>query len=281
MSRVALRDTIRSSPLGPWVRSFFVTPYRRYELRARARRMAKVDPSRFTCSVCDYHGLFVDYPVRGTASDRKASRQYALCPGCGAGERHRLQANVLATLLPEIGGGSKSALHFAPEGFLASKLKTSFETYRTSDLFRRDVDIQADMTNLPIADSSFDLIYASHVLEHVPDDEKAIAELHRVLKPGGVAILPVPIYSDGDHSTEHTVEYGRAVAEEDGHVRAPGLDYFNRYSRVFGKVRIYSSEEFKSSPVDNQLYIRKCVDHLIPRFIKLPDYVPVCYKVQT
>ncbi len=49
-----------------------------------------------------------------------------------------------------------------------------------------------DALNLPYADDSFDVVLISEVLEHVPEDTRAIAELTRVLKPGGVAAVTVP-----------------------------------------------------------------------------------------
>lgn len=58
-------------------------------------------------------------------------------------------------------------------------------------LKRQDVDFtltQADLTVLPYADNTFDLVLAAHVLEHLPDPNRAIDELFRVLKPGGVLI---------------------------------------------------------------------------------------------
>jgi len=50
----------------------------------------------------------------------------------------------------------------------------------------------ADALNLPVANDTFDLIYFNHVLEHIPDDEKALQEICRVLKPGGLMVLGVP-----------------------------------------------------------------------------------------
>lgn len=50
----------------------------------------------------------------------------------------------------------------------------------------------ADATKLPFKDNSFDRIIATEVLEHISDDQKAIAEMYRVLKPGGIAIVTVP-----------------------------------------------------------------------------------------
>lgn len=53
-----------------------------------------------------------------------------------------------------------------------------------------------DITDIQYSDQSFDVIYCSHVLEHIHDDMKAMAEFFRVLRNGGWAILLVPIRAD-------------------------------------------------------------------------------------
>jgi len=273
---VAFRDSFRSSYFGLLIRSTVVVQVRRQQRLAAARRLVKTDAPVFTCPVCNYSGPFIDHP--GAQVGDKPSRRYAACADCGALERHRLQVKVLDEFLPGFADRSKSVLHFAPESFIGKRLKQVFGKYQTADLFRRDVNIRADICALPVPDASYDLVYASHVLEHVPDDGKAIAEIYRVLKPGGVAILPVPIYSTDDHPSAKTVEYGQPKKEEDGHVRAPGLDYFDRYRKVFAQVDVRSSDDFPAGAVDNQLYIRPPSAKPGVDFDKLPDFVPVCRK---
>ncbi len=204
-------------------------------------------------------------------SEDDVERAYAVCPGCGSSERHRLQAKVLDTVFAGFETHRKSLLHFAPERFLKKRFKRDFSVYKTADLFRADVDMKADITNLPLPDNSYDVVFASHVLEHVPDDRKAVSEIHRILRPGGIAILPVPIYGPGA-----TIEYGKPRPEECGHIRAPGLsDYFDRYKAVFGEVTVYSSDDMSAAGDDNQLYVR-------PRTANgedmIADHVPVCRK---
>ena len=97
-----------------------------------------------------------------------------------------------------------------------------------------NVDHRADMTGLPFADGRYDMVFASHVLEHIQDDAAAISEVARVLGPNGVAILPVPI------GGEQTIEYSAPKPEEDLHFRLPGLDYFERYLHRFSGVTLYS-----------------------------------------
>ncbi len=264
MTNIPLRDRVRASFLGPILRRYVLAPLQRSRRLGDARRLAKTDKSVFICPLCGYTGLFVDIGIR----------RYAACPNCGSAERHRLQVLVLDRILVNFDPGSKSALHFAPETFLSNRLREVFKSYKTSDLFRSDVDIQADICALPLMNDSFDLVFASHVLEHVPNDRQAIKELHRVLRSGGIAILPVPIYD-----IPITVEYGAPRPEEAGHVRGPSLDYFDRYREVFDEVTVFSSEDFADEACKYQLYIQPAESNKSGRILKrLPDFVPVCYK---
>jgi len=121
------------------------------------------------------------------------NRPDAICPGCGAHERHRalwlyLQG-VLATAARPF-----DLLHFAPEYTLRRRVeRLAGVHYVTADLDGHGVDVAADITRLPFDDASFDGILCSHVLEHVDDDRAGMAELCRVLRPGGWAAVLVPL----------------------------------------------------------------------------------------
>ena len=117
-------------------------------------------------------------------------RPDAQCRRCGALERHRALW-LLFEERPELLQGS--VLHLAPEAPLERRLRPMKGIdYATADLERTDVDIRADVTKLPFEDARWDLVLCSHVLEHVEDDAAAIAELRRVLRPGGTALVLVP-----------------------------------------------------------------------------------------
>lgn len=85
-------------------------------------------------------------------------------------------------------------LHFAPERNLPNKiLELKPREYIKADLFPTNSDIQKmDATAIPYPDSTFDFVIANHLLEHIPDYRKALAEFYRVLRPGGIAILQTP-----------------------------------------------------------------------------------------
>ena len=119
------------------------------------------------------------------------------CPHCGATDRDRLYALYLEDRLPKAANDqpSFSLLDIAPSAPLASFIRRNFHIYyRTADRFMKNVDDRIDITAMTCyADNSFDAFICSHVLEHVPHDKRAMAELHRVLKPGGWGIVMAPI----------------------------------------------------------------------------------------
>ena len=102
--------------------------------------------------------------------------------------------------------------------------------------------VHADITQIPFADDSFDVILCSHVLEHVPEDRQAMRELCRVLKPDGWALLLVPISS----RRAETYEDATVVAPEDqerlfgqfDHVRIYGKDFKDRLEESGFTVRL-------------------------------------------
>ncbi|HEU6449228.1 MAG TPA: class I SAM-dependent methyltransferase [Verrucomicrobiae bacterium] len=168
-------------------------------------------------------------------------------------------------------------LHFAPEPFLRNFFSSRFGKYETADLCMRGVDYHVDIQRLPFNDASYDFIYASHVLEHIPDDRKAIHEIRRVLKPNGIAVLPVPVVC------EKTIEYSEPNPLEADHVRAPGFDYFDKYKQRFQHVDLHTSDK---QPEQFQLFIyedrsiwptRECPLRPPMHGERHVDVVPVCY----
>jgi ubiquinone/menaquinone biosynthesis C-methylase UbiE len=157
------------------------------------------------------------------------------CPGCGAWERHRLQYVVLLELFGRRDTAREKMLHCAPEPFFRKLFARRFGGYETADLGMKGVDHQVDLQHLPFPAASYDFVFASNVLEHIPDDVQAIREIRRILKPGGVAVLPVPVVA------EKTIEYPAANPHEAGHWRAPGFDYDRKFRPFFSRVEILTS----------------------------------------
>lgn len=122
-------------------------------------------------------------------------------------------------------------LHVAPEPCFKQRFETWLnDDYITADLSDPHAMVKMDICDIQYPDDSFDVIYCSHVLEHVQDDKKAIREFFRVLANGGWAILLVPIYCDKtfeDPSIKDPAERLKVFGQED-HVRRYGPDYADR-----------------------------------------------------
>jgi SAM-dependent methyltransferase len=118
------------------------------------------------------------------------------CPKCGASDRDRLYALYLARMIDQDFTESPiKILDIAPaQGLKQFLLKYPNIEYQSADIHMEDVDIIVDVSDMIIIDKeSYDFFICSHVLEHVTDDQKALSELYRILKPGGSGILMVPI----------------------------------------------------------------------------------------
>jgi SAM-dependent methyltransferase len=121
-------------------------------------------------------------------------REDAQCMHCGSVERHRLVWLHFKRKTNLFNEQSLKMLHVAPEVIFEKYLKHQLgDNYLTADLFNPSAMVKMDITDIQYPDESFDVIYCSHVLEHVPDDRKAMKEFLRVLKPNGWAVLLVPI----------------------------------------------------------------------------------------
>lgn len=180
-------------------------------------------------------------------------RSNAKCPGCNSLERHRLLKVGLDYLHAKgiLNTGGR-LLHIAPEKFLARELSNKYE-YVSADLFASGVQVKVDVTALCFSDASFDAIVCNHVLEHVPDDRKAISELCRVLKPGGWGSIQVPMKGDATHedpSIVDPIERTRLYGQHD-HVRQYGNDYKSRLeSAGFSLLELTKHELLDQSGLD-------------------------------
>jgi SAM-dependent methyltransferase len=182
-----------------------------------------------------YRGRDRECPICGTRSRifrtvGRPPRHDAQCPRCSALERHRLIWLFLRDRTNLFDGARKRVLHVAPERCFEPRLRARLgEGYVTGDL-RRAAMVRLDVTDLQYPDESFDVVLCSHVLEHVPEDRRAMRELYRVTKRGGWVLILVPIH--GDSTVEDATIVDRAerlkVYGHDDHVRSPGLDYADR-----------------------------------------------------
>ena len=178
--------------------------------------------NKVECPVCGKHfRKFLPYGY-GKAMDNR------LCPNCLSLERHRLiwlylkqRSNIFEDHL--------KVLHFAPEQPFLKRFKALKNLdYTTADLDSPIADLHLDVTNIDLPDNQYDVVICNHVLEHVNDVNKAFSEIKRILKPGGWAILMVPINPNVDTWEDPTItdpeERKRNFGQYD-HVRQFGRDY--------------------------------------------------------
>jgi len=190
------------------------------------------------CPCCEGHfRTFISYTTYGGKL-----RANAICPRCSSVERHRLLWLYLKNQT-DLFKKKVKILHFAPEYYFKEKFSLLENLdYYSVDLESPLAETKMDITNILYDDDVFDVILCNHVLEHIPDDKKAMQELFRVLKPGGWAILQVPI----DLNREQTFEDPSIVSPEDrerlfgqyDHVRLYGRDYKDKLEATGFKVKV-------------------------------------------
>ncbi len=197
-------------------------------------------------------------------------RENVLSPSTLSLERHRLLWLWLERETDFFTQPAK-VLHFAPEQAFYKRFRESTHlNYTTTDLNSPLADVKADICNLPFDKNSYDIIFCNHVLEHIPDDTKAMHELYRVLKPGGMAVLQIPqdLNRDltfEDNSITNREERAKIFGQYD-HVRVYGKDYFNKLRTV----------GFKVDAVD---YTTALTPEEVDRYrLAQGELLPVCWK---
>jgi len=216
----------------------------------RLKRWNQVRGLRFQCPMCRYYlATFQPYGVDKPVLEAKqvvggGLREQARCLVCGSLDRERLIYMYLKHHTHFLKSPS-TILHFAPETMLSRMIKAvQRNTYISADIVAENADMMIDMTDIPFDDNHFDLIVANHILEHIPDDKKALSELHRVLKKQkGEAILQVPISLNSQKTIEDfsiVTEEGRlkAFGQED-HVRIYGQDYVDKLKEAGFNVNFF------------------------------------------
>lgn len=175
------------------------------------------------CPICEGHfKYFLPFGAK--------KRPNAMCPRCRSLERHRLLWLYLKNRT-DFFMRNLRVLEIAPQYYIQRKFKSMVNLdYVSADLYSPIAMINMDITDMQFEDDSFDCVLCYHVLEHVPEDKKAMREILRVLKPGGWAILQVPILAEmtiEDAAIESPEDRERVYGQFD-HVRAYGLDYKDR-----------------------------------------------------
>ena len=206
-----------------------------------------------------YRGRGRECPVCGSRYRRfmpygyVSSREDALCPHCLSLERHRM----IWLWLKESSNlfeGYQRLLHIAPEVSLMRHFKRHYRdnrNYITADLESPLADLHFDVQNIPLEEESVDVIICNHLLEHVEDDRRAMAELYRILKHGGWGIMLVPedrgrATTFEDDTITDAEERTRIFGQYD-HRRIYGRDYDERLQKAGFRVERIAYNERLSS----------------------------------
>lgn len=218
---------------------------------------------KYDCPVCE--GSYRKFLPYGYVQ----VRENAMCPGCLSLERHRLMWLYLQKKTVFFTNELK-VLHIAPEQCFVKKFrKLNNLDYKTADLESPLADYKCDVQNMPFEDKTYDVVICNHVLEHVPDDAKAMSEILRILKPGGFAILQVPadlekVETFEDDSITDPKERARIFGQYD-HLRVYGADYPDKLRTVGFKI---VDEQFVNefSNEEKELYGIKIKDFMFSAY---------------
>ena len=181
------------------------------------RRLRYLGWSRY-CPLCRSHlRLFHPHGV--------VQRPNAVCPVCLSRDRHRL-AWLWLHERTAIGKKPMRLLHVAPEAVVAKRLQALPNLHYISGDIVHHAHVRMDVCKLPFAEATFDFVYCSHVLNMVPDDTPAIAELLRILRPGGVVLLQVP-----RDQSDQTIELSPQSSRSERLAALGDADMYRRYGR--------------------------------------------------
>ena len=220
------------SVLAGWARA--AIPPRLHPLLRRWRSIWYRGRSRL-CPCCG--GRFRRFLPAG-----RPPRPDAACPRRGALERHRLIWLYLSERTSLLTDPAR-VLVIAPEAQLQARLLALPRLSVVSgDLESPLAMVRMDLLALPLRTAAFDAVICSHVLEHVADAHRALAEIHRVVRPGGWAILQSPIdparaTTFEDPAVVTPAERERVFGQRD-HVRIFGRDYAQWLERAGFRVQV-------------------------------------------
>ena len=199
-------------------------------------------------------------------------KQYS-CPHCYSSDRDRLYALYIRD--KAAGHYKKRTLdivEFAPFQPLGQMIKKiGVFNLRTADLFMEGVDDKVNLEDMSLyQDESFDCFICSHVLEHVPDDKKALRELQRILKPGGWGILMVPVLLtideiDEDPNLTDEAERWRRFGQND-HIRIYSKKGFlNRINEAGLSVQQYGWQHFGNDLFNKAGIAKKSILYIVEK----------------
>jgi len=236
------------------------------------RFFLKTIPRPMLISISNFVKVFLQFLFRGGEVEcpvcerqfrkflpygRRRLRPNALCPNCLSLERHRLMWLYLKNKT-DFFDKPHRVLHVAPEQCFYKEFKKQQNLeYTSADLESPLADLRMDLHQILFGDNTFDVIFCSHVLEHVQDDRKCMNELYRVLRPGGFAIMQVPI----DSTRLQTYEDSTICTPEDRENHYWQKDHFRLYGEDY-PLRLSEA----GFDVTKECYVRELGEELCERY---------------
>jgi len=193
------------------------------------KQYARSKKQRVSCNLCDWSGSnFVNFYTGYGHVYRNA-----VCPRCYSHPRHRSYAISIKDTLTRFTCSEIKVLHFSPEAQITEALCADARVnYLSVDIDHRKAMRKEDIRKLSFKDNSFDFIVCMHVFEHIDEDKQAMREIHRVLKPSGVALLDVPI----DSTRADTYEDSSVITPEARTQEFLQWDHLRLYGRNYPDV---------------------------------------------
>ncbi len=193
---------------------------------------------RRKCNICGWQGGSF-YPNVGPGYFELST----VCPSCLCQDRHRSLLELLEKR-SEFFSPDKRVIEVAPmRSFQQYSLeRKNYQNYISFDYERFAME-QGDITQMRYETETCDYFLCFHVLEHIPDENKALCEINRVLKKKGILIIQVPI----DWNLKNTIEYGNPEPRETNHVRRYGCDFETRLQSHGFEVSKHSVSQYLTS----------------------------------
>lgn len=203
---------------------------------------------------------FLKYKVAGGGY-----KENVQCPNCFSVDRSRL-LYLFFQLRTEVYKQKTSILHISPNKEIAGVLKGDTITQTVGsiepEMYSEFNPVYLDVQKMDFHDNTFDVVICCHVIEHVDNDDDAMREIFRVLKPGGFAVLQVPLAINLDKTIEDktlaTDKERKLKFGQVDHVRLYGLDYLEKL-RAAG-FRVVMDNPYKNQWLPQNELIRHRLD---------------------
>lgn len=209
--------------------------------------------NKYKCNICSSkvrlmkpHGIKHEIFEKNTIIEA-GYRENCTCPVCKSKDRIRMVYYYLEKYT-NVFVGKNCILHFAPEFPIKQKIKKNkYAEYYDGDIQKGRATYVVDITDIQFPDNKFDYIICNQVLEHIPDEKKAINELKRVIKPNGKIIITVPICVSNEKTFEdpNITDSKERLANfcQEDHVRLYGRDFKKRLEKFGFEVEEWRVDE--------------------------------------